>query len=119
LEISREDASDDPTKAAVIGRLKIPELLAGVHVHVEFRRTQRELRTVRGILPACSHCEKIRDEQGKWHAIESSSTERSEAEFSHESGQTAFPSVFPTTAWTLPRRSEVLGLASCASFLAG
>lgn len=61
----------------------IPELLARVRVHVELRRAQQEVRTLRGILPTCAHCKKIRDEQGMWHRIESYISQRSEAKFSH------------------------------------
>lgn len=73
----------------------IPELLARVHVHVELRRARRELRTLRGILPTCSHCKKIRDEHGAWHTIESYITERSEAEFSHGFCPDCIPLYFP------------------------
>jgi DNA-binding response OmpR family regulator len=62
---------------------RIPELLARVHVHVELRRVQQEVHTLRGILPTCAHCKKIRDEQGAWHAIEAYISQRSEAQFSH------------------------------------
>lgn len=41
------------------------------------------LRHLEGILPICSACKKIRDEQGSWHAVEAYVAERTEAEFSH------------------------------------
>ena len=62
---------------------RIPELLARVHVQAELRRVQREVRTLRGILPTCAHCKKIRDEKGVWHSIESYISQHSEAHFSH------------------------------------
>jgi sigma-B regulation protein RsbU (phosphoserine phosphatase) len=62
---------------------RIPELLARVHVQAELRRVQREIRTLRGILPTCAHCKKIRDEKGIWHSIESYISQHSEAHFSH------------------------------------
>lgn len=36
-----------------------------------------------GILPICSGCKKIRDEQGAWHAVEAYMGDRTAAEFSH------------------------------------
>lgn len=42
-----------------------------------------EIRTLRGILPICSHCKKIRDDQGYWTKIESYICEHSEADFTH------------------------------------
>jgi len=71
------------------------ELLARVHVHVELRRIQNEVRVLRGILPTCSGCKKIRDEQGTWHAIESYITQRSEAQFSHGLCPDCIPIYFP------------------------
>ena len=42
-----------------------------------------EVKTLRGLLPVCASCKKIRDEQGNWNAMETYIRERSEAEFSH------------------------------------
>lgn len=42
-----------------------------------------EIKTLRGILPICSHCKQIRDDQGYWHKIESYIQSHSEAAFSH------------------------------------
>lgn len=42
-----------------------------------------EVRTLRGILPICSYCKKIRDDDGYWSQIEVYVQERSEADFSH------------------------------------
>jgi hypothetical protein len=41
------------------------------------------VRTLEGILPTCSFCKDIRDEDGNWHQIEAYVTSRSEARFSH------------------------------------
>lgn len=42
-----------------------------------------EIRTLRGILPICSHCKRIKDDQGHWQRIEKYIHDRSEAKFSH------------------------------------
>lgn len=42
-----------------------------------------KIRTLRGLLPICAHCKKIRDDQGYWTQIESYVSSHSEAEFSH------------------------------------
>jgi DNA-binding response OmpR family regulator len=73
----------------------ILELMARVHVHVELRRVQHEVQTLRGILPTCSHCKKIRDEHGAWHAMESYIAQRSEAQFSHGLCPDCVPLFFP------------------------
>ena len=49
----------------------------------ELRRTLGEVKTLRGFLPICSSCKKIRRDQGSWQQIESYIREHSDAEFSH------------------------------------
>lgn len=44
---------------------------------------QKEIKTLKGILPICMHCKKIRDENGQWQRLENYIHRRSEAEFSH------------------------------------
>lgn len=43
----------------------------------------QEVKTLRGILPTCSYCKDIRDENGEWHQLESYIQKHSEAQFSH------------------------------------
>jgi PAS domain S-box-containing protein len=43
----------------------------------------REVRTLRGLLPICMHCKKIRDGEGKWTSVESYVRARTDAQFSH------------------------------------
>ena len=38
---------------------------------------------LRGILPICAHCKKIRDDQGYWSQAEVYVRDHTEAEFSH------------------------------------
>ena len=42
-----------------------------------------EIKVLRGFLPICSRCKKIRNDQGYWEAIEVYIRDHSEAEFSH------------------------------------
>ena len=42
-----------------------------------------EIKTLKGILPICMHCNKIRDDQGGWNRLELYIEDHSEAEFSH------------------------------------
>jgi hypothetical protein len=42
-----------------------------------------EIKTLKGLLPICSNCKKIRDDQGYWNQIEKYIGERSNAQFSH------------------------------------
>ncbi len=42
-----------------------------------------EIKKLRGILPICTNCKKIRDDKGYWNQIESYISAHSQAEFSH------------------------------------
>lgn len=42
-----------------------------------------EVRTLRGVIPICSSCKKIRDDRGAWNQLESYISEHSGAQFSH------------------------------------
>ncbi|MEW5743859.1 MAG: PAS domain S-box protein [Nitrospirota bacterium] len=49
----------------------------------DLREALGRIRTLRGLLPICSSCKKIRDDRGYWNQIEAYVHEHSEAEFSH------------------------------------
>ena len=44
---------------------------------------KRELNILRGIIPICSACKKVRDDKGFWQQVEAYVRDRSEADFSH------------------------------------
>ena len=49
----------------------------------ELRDAMSNIKTLRGMLPICSSCKKIRDDTGYWSQIESYIKDHSEAVFSH------------------------------------
>ena len=49
----------------------------------DLQKTIKEVKTLRGLLPICSSCKKIRDDKGYWNQIESYIRAHSDAEFSH------------------------------------
>lgn len=49
----------------------------------ELQRAMAEVKTLRGLLPICAWCKKIRTESGEWSDLESYITEHSGAQFSH------------------------------------
>ncbi|MBU0971283.1 MAG: response regulator [Proteobacteria bacterium] len=73
------------------------ELLARVETHISLSRLKKdlktrneklqlaldEIKTLRGIIPICAHCKKIRDDKGYWEQIETYLHEHSHAKFSH------------------------------------
>jgi PAS domain-containing protein len=49
----------------------------------KLREAGNKIKTLRGLLPICASCKKIRDDQGYWQQIELYVRDRSEADFSH------------------------------------
>jgi len=49
----------------------------------ELREALANVRTLKGLLPICAWCKKIRDDRGYWQQIEAFIREHSEAHFSH------------------------------------
>jgi DNA-binding response OmpR family regulator len=102
--ISALDEIIDKVKAFSMGGVdyitkpfKSEEVLARVRTHLALRGLQRrlekkneqlrqaldEIQLLRGILPICSSCKKIRNEDGYWEQIETYIRDRSEVDFSH------------------------------------
>jgi DNA-binding response OmpR family regulator len=53
------------------------------HQMQELAEAVRQIRTLHGILPICSFCKKIRDDQGYWEQVETYVRNHSQADFSH------------------------------------
>jgi PAS domain S-box-containing protein len=49
----------------------------------ELREALENIKTLKGLLPICASCKKIRDDTGYWNQIETYIATHSEAEFSH------------------------------------
>lgn len=49
----------------------------------ELRTALVEVRTLKGLIPICAWCKKVRDDEGYWESVESYVSARSEASFSH------------------------------------
>ncbi len=49
----------------------------------ELSRALEQIRTLRGIVPICANCKKIRDDEGFWQQVEVYVRDHTEAEFSH------------------------------------
>ena len=63
---------------------QVVELQASLAERVrELEEALALVKQLRGILPICSYCKKIRDDQNYWQRVESYISEHSEARFSH------------------------------------
>lgn len=50
---------------------------------VELEDAFAQIKQLQGILPICSYCMKIRDDQNYWQRVESYISDHTEAQFSH------------------------------------
>jgi len=93
LDAVREGAQDYLVKGQVDGHLLIRAIRYGIErkkLEIEREKMIDELqdalakiKTLRGLLPICSFCKKIRDDGGYWRQIEVYMKEHSDANFSH------------------------------------
>ncbi|MFP4087227.1 MAG: response regulator transcription factor [Desulfobacteraceae bacterium] len=100
----KKTASDDQSQGLEIGAdgyiaRPIPnrELLARTQAMARIIRAERErdraieelnaamasIKTLKGLLPICASCKKIRDDKGYWNQVESYISTHSEVQFSH------------------------------------
>lgn len=68
----------------------------------ELTEALARVKTLTGLLPICSSCKKIRDDEGYWQQLETYVTEHSQAEFTHslcpECATRYFPELQPAPA---------------------
>jgi len=57
-----------------------------------------EIKILRGVLPICASCKKIRDDEGYWNRIESYISTHSEAEFTHSYCNDCINKLYPDIA---------------------
>ena len=83
LEPSEPDVLES-LKEAIEGHLALIRALGTLERrNSELARTISQTKTLRGLLPVCASCKKIRNELGIWEGIEDYIERHSEAAFSH------------------------------------
>ncbi len=71
-------------KARVGVGVRVMQLQAEVAQRVtELEQALAQVRTLEGLVPICSYCKKVRDDQNFWHRVEAYVEQRSGAQFSH------------------------------------
>lgn len=70
--------------------IDLAEVLARVYnmlevrlLHRDLRRALDEVTTLRGLIPICAWCKKVRDDQGYWQQIEAYLSKHIQATFTH------------------------------------
>ena len=59
------------------------ELTARLRVAERILEMHTKMKQMEGLLPICSYCKKIRDDEGSWTQLESYIMKHSDAEFTH------------------------------------
>lgn len=83
------------------------ELLARVKTHVTLKLTLEENNKLMGIIPICSNCKNIRDDEGYWHKVETFIKQRSLASFSHTVCATCMEKLYPDLMQNESFRNEI------------
>ncbi len=63
----------------------------------ELQEALDKVKTLSGLLPICSSCKKIRDDNGYWNQIEVYIRDHSEADFSHSICPECLEKLYPET----------------------
>lgn len=70
-------------RAITIALARHNDLMELHRLNVELEKALAEIKTLRGIIPICASCKKIRDDKGYWNQIEKYIQDHTEANFSH------------------------------------
>ncbi len=104
LEINKQPYAADGKVAGFIGvardisqRLRLEE--ERENLIAQLQQALASIRTLKGLLPICASCKKIRDDKGYWNQIEAYVCEHSEAEFTHaicpDCARRLYPEYYP------------------------
>jgi DNA-binding NtrC family response regulator len=86
IEAVKKGAQDYLVKGKVGGPLLWSSIRYAIErqkLLLQLEHSMKEIKTLRGFLPICASCKKVRDDQGYWTQIETYISGHSDAEFSH------------------------------------
>lgn len=75
--------------------------------NLELESALAEIKTLRGILPLCSYCKKVRDDRGYWDQVDTYITKHSEARVSHGICPDCLREHFPRTYEKMAREGKL------------
>lgn len=73
---------------------------------LELQKTLTEVKTLRGLIPICSMCKKIRDDKGYWNSIEAYIEKHSNASFSHGMCVDCSDKLYGDKAWYIEMKKN-------------
>ena len=73
----------DLERAITIARARFKDLAELRRLNAQLQDALNRVKTLQGLLPICSSCKRIRDDQGYWHQVENYMREHGDLEFTH------------------------------------
>lgn len=71
----------------------------------QLQEALKKIKTLRGLLPICANCKRIRDDQGYWRSVEAYIREHSDVEFTHGLCPDCLKKLYPDHPATSPSSS--------------
>jgi len=81
--------------------------LARVKTHLELKFAREELSLLRGIIPICAKCKKIRDDSGYWEHVETYVQHHSDAELTHNICPTCDEELYGDKDWWQKKQAKL------------
>lgn len=81
--------------------------IVGIHADITKLQTAlEEIKTLKGILPICTNCKKIRDDSGYWEMLEAYLAKHSDVSFSHGICPTCIEKLYGNEGWYVKGTGE-------------
>ncbi|RME49425.1 MAG: response regulator [Caldilineae bacterium] len=85
-------------RAVTVAMARFRDMQELRRLNAELQKALAEVKQLSGLLPICSSCKKIRDDEGYWHQVEVYIRDHTDADFSHglcpDCAQKLYPDFF-------------------------
>jgi DNA-binding NarL/FixJ family response regulator len=81
--LTKPPSAGEIDRAITVAMARHGDLMKLRALNAELEKALSEVKTLRGILPICSGCKKIRDDEGYWEQVDVYLANHTEADFSH------------------------------------
>ena len=93
-------------KVIIIALARHNDLIKMKNLNLKLQKTLDEIKTLKGILPICSECQNIKDENNNWIEIQQYITTHTEAELTHSLCPHCAESLFGEQDWYKRMKSK-------------
>ncbi len=83
-------------RAVTVAMARFDDLMELRRLNAELQKALNEIKTLRGMIPICASCKKIRDDEGYWQDVAFYIQAHSEAEFTHGICPDCAKKLYPT-----------------------